>query len=62
MGRKLLSDKSSPIAVLNGIAKVGLVRDEGRRHTGVALPRFVPYVAKFRDLLRTRDRRRLIAG
>jgi hypothetical protein len=51
----------SLISAPNGIAKLGLVRDEGRRRDGVALSLFVPYVTKYRDLLRTRDQRELSA-
>ena len=58
---KLSSDKLSLIPVPNGIAKLELIRDEGRRLNGVALPRFVTYVDKFRDLLRTGDQRWLVA-
>jgi hypothetical protein len=47
------------IAAPNGIAKRGLVRDEGRRFNGVALSRFVTDVAKFRYLVPTRDQREL---
>jgi hypothetical protein len=45
------------IPARNDIAKLELVRDEGRRHNGVALPQFVTYVVTFRDEYRTRDQR-----
>jgi hypothetical protein len=43
------------------IAKRELPRDEGRHRIGVALPQFVTYVAKSRDLIRIGDQQTLIA-
>jgi hypothetical protein len=57
---KLRSDKPSLISAPRGIPKLGLLRDEGRRNL-VALPQFVTNAAKFRDDLRTRDQRELVA-
>jgi hypothetical protein len=52
---ELSGDKPSLIADANTIAKLGLVRDEGRRGNGVALRPFVTYVANLREAFRYSD-------
>jgi hypothetical protein len=61
VSREPFSDQLSLFARPNGISKLWHVGYEGRHGNGVALPPFVTDVAKFRDLFRTRDQRKLVA-